>query len=234
MAVSSVSDREFSRQVLQHDAPVLVAFRASWCLPSQQLVPLVDELAARYEDRIKVVTVDVDSDPGGNKICRQYKVTRLPVMMLFRDGNVADFIGGASSPDRVMDMIDRQLRPVLQVDEFNFDAEVLKAQVPVLVHVDAAWCAESQQIVPVVEATAEKFRGRAKVVRLEFGPETARLCAQYGFRRVPTLALFNRGRIEDQIFGPMEGGTKTDKVRTSCVGLSTTDNVAQMLEAFVP
>jgi thioredoxin 1 len=232
MAISSVSDREFSQEVLQHDAPVVVAFRAAWCVPSQQLAPLVDDIADRYAGRVKVVGVDVDSDPKADKLCRQYKVTRLPMVMVFREGRVADFIGGAASPDNVADMIDRQLRPVTDVNEYNFDAEVLKSPVPVLVHVDAAWCAQSRALIPDVEQTAERFRGRVKVVRLDFGPANARLCAQYGFLRVPTLAVFHRGQVEDQIFGPMEGGTKTEAVRTSCVGLTATDNIAEMLEPF--
>ncbi len=125
-----------------------------------------------------------------------------------------------------------QLRPIVEVGEHNFDAEVLKSRMPVLVHVDASWCAASQELKPVVESVAEKFRGRAKVARLEFGPATARLCAQYGIVRVPTLSLFQRGQIEDQILGAMTGGTKSEARATSCVGLSSTDNVSQMLERF--
>lgn len=232
MTVQIVSNRDFSHEVLNHDAPVVVAFRAGWCAPSQQLIPVVDEFAARRADQVKVVAVDVEADPQSDKICRHYKVTRLPMVMVFRDGQVVDFIGGAATPDNVADMIERQLRPVIEVNEFNFEAEVLKSRMPVLVHVDARWCAASQDLVPEVESAAEKFRGRAKVVRLEFGPENARLCAQYDFLRVPVLAVFNRGRMEDQILGRMEGGTKTAAVRTSCVGLTTADNIAEMLEPF--
>jgi thioredoxin-like negative regulator of GroEL len=233
MAVGTVSDREFGPQVLQQDAPVVVAFRAAWCAPSQQQLSMLDDVAARFDGRVKVVAVDVD-DPKANKLCRQYRVTRLPVVMVFRGGRVADLVGGAASPEVIADMIERQSRPVIDVDEYSFEAEVLKAQVPVLVHVDAAWCAQSQSLLPVVEETAQRFRGRAKVVRLEYGPANARLCAQYGFLRVPTLAVFNRGQVEDQILGPMRGGTKTDQVSTSCVGLTATNNVGQMLEQFVP
>lgn len=233
MAISSVSDRGFGEQVLRQDSPVLVAFRAAWCVPSQQLAPSVDDLAARYEGRIKVVTVDVEDDPKANKVCRRYKVTRLPVVMLFHEGRVKDVIGGAASADTVTDMLERHLRPVLDVGEHNFDVEVLKSPVPVLVHVDAAWCAASLRLAPVVESAAEKYRRRAKVVRLEYGPDTARLCAQYGFVRVPTLAVFVHGKVEDQILGAMTGGTKTDVRATSCVGLSAEDNVAQMLDQFV-
>jgi thioredoxin 1 len=233
MAIANVADREFTQQVLQQDVPVVVAFRGLWCVPSQQQFSALDDIAARFEGRVKVVAVDVDGDPKANKICRQYKVTRLPVVMVFRGGRVADFVGGVGSADNIVDMVDRQVRPVLDVDEFSFDAEVLKSPVPVLVHVDAAWCAQSQALVPVVESTAQRFQGRAKVVRLEFGGANARLCAQHGFLRVPTLAVFHRGQVEDQIFGPMEGGTKTTEVRASCVGLTSDDNLAQMLEQFV-
>jgi len=233
MTISNVSERDFDRQVVQHDSPVMVAFRASWCVPSQQLAPMIDGVAARHDGQLKVVAVDVDGSPTDNKICRRFQVTRLPVVLLFRDGRVVDAIGGVASQDNIDEMADRQLRPVMDVDEFTFDTEVLKSKIPVLVHVDAAWCQASQALLPVVESAAEQFRGRTKVVRLGFGPETARVCAEFGFRRVPTLALFQQGRIEDQILGGMEGGTKTEAVRTSCVGLTGEDNIFQMVDRFV-
>lgn len=212
MATASVSDREFAQLILSDDAPVVADFRAAWCAGSQRMAPMLDDLAGRYGDRVRMVGVEVDADPRANKICRQYNVTRLPVVMVFREGRVADFIGGVASPDNVVEMIDRQLRPVRDVGEHNFDVEVLQARMPVLVHVDAVWCAQSQELAPVVEQTAARFRGRARVVRLEYGPMTARLCAQHGFGRVPTLALFSGGRVVDQIFGPMSEKTRSDVV----------------------
>lgn len=210
MAVASVSDHEFRELVESDDAPVVAGFRAAWCAASRRLTPMLDDLAGRYTGRVQVVGVDVDADPAANKICRRYGVTRLPVVMVFREGRVADFIGGVASPDNLAEMIDRQLRPVIDVGEHNFDVEVLQARMPVLVHVDAAWCAQSRQLVPAVQETATRFRGRAKVTRLEYGPPTARLCAEHGFVRVPTLALFSGGRVVDQIFGPMSDKTRSD------------------------
>lgn len=233
MAISNVLEREFGQEVLQQETPVVVAFRASWCLPSVQMEPFMEEVADRYDGQVKVVNVEVDTDPKANKICRQYRVTRLPVVMVFREGRVVDFVGGAATPDTIADMIDKQVRPVLEVDEVTFDSEVLQAKTPVLVHVYAAWCEASLTLEPVVESAARRYAGRAKVVRLEYGPANARLCAQYQFLRVPVLAVFNRGQLEDQIFGEMEGGTKNDAVRVSCVGLTTTDNVSAMLDQFV-
>jgi thioredoxin-like negative regulator of GroEL len=74
--------------------------------------------------------------------------------------------------------------------------------------------------------------GRARVVRVEFGPETARLCARFGVERVPTTALFVDGQMVDQILGAMQGGTKVSDVRSSCVGLTSLENLTKMVERF--
>jgi thioredoxin 1 len=236
VAIANVTEREFDREVLKAKSPVLVAFRASWCVPSQQLEPSFKEVSANYGDQVKVVTVDVGSDLSKmqkNAICRRYNVTRVPVVMLVNDGQVKDVIGGFTSTDDIREMVDRQLRPVLDVSVYNFDVEVIESKVPVLVHFHAAWCAASLEIAPLVDSAAEQFRGRAKVARMEFGPDTAQLCARYGIRRVPTLAVFQDGEIKDQILGAMKGGTKTEARPTSCVGLTASDNIAQMLHQIV-
>jgi thioredoxin 1 len=231
MKVDSVVDKDFEERVLRSSTPVLVAFRASYCLPSQQLVPIIDEIAGEFGKRVRCVAVDAEGDTA--RICKRNRVTRLPVTMLFDDGRCVDFIGGWTSKDAIVEMIEHRLRPVLQVDAFSFDAEVLESRIPVLVHFNAAWCKASQPIVPVVDELAGKFKGRAKFVRVEFGPDTARLCARFGVRRVPTLSLFVDGQIEDQIFGGMIGGTKKGAVKTSCVGLTSSQNVEKMLEQYL-
>jgi thioredoxin 1 len=101
------------------------------------------------------------------------------------------------------------------------------------VHFHARWCAASREILPLVDSTAEQFRGRAKVARVEFGPEIASVCARFGIRRVPTLAVFQGGEIKDQILGAMKGGTKNAARSTSCVGLTTADNINQLVGQFV-
>jgi thioredoxin 1 len=236
VAIANVTENEFKRQVLEAEAPVLVAFRAGWCVPSVQLEPIVEDLASSFKGQVKIVSVDVGSDMSeirANTLARQYNVTRVPVVMLFKDGQVKDFIGGATSKADIGEMVERQLRPVLDVTVYDFDTEVLKSELPVLVHFHARWCAVSREVAPLVDAAAEQFRGRAKVARVEFEPETAALCARFGIRRVPTLALFAGGEIKDQILGAMKGGTKTEARRTSCVGLTSTDNIAQMVEQFL-
>ena len=231
MPVTNLVDGEFTKRVLDSDKPVLMAFRASWCLPSQQLVPIIDEIGQEFDGRVRCFAVDADGDTEA--IRRRMRVNRLPVTMLFHGGRCVDFIGGWTSKGAIVEMLERRLTPVLQVDELSFDAEVLNSRLPVLAHFHSASCSPSQSLIPVVDEIAEKFERRAKVVRVEFGAENARLCARFGVIRVPTLALFVDGQIEDQILGGMIGGTKTEEVATSCVGLTTYQNIAKMMEPFV-
>jgi len=229
--VVSVTDADFRTQVLRSKEPVLVAFRAGWCVPSQQLVSIIDGIADKYRGRVRVAAVEVGA--GTDRLCREYDVHRLPVVMLFKDGESKDAIGGITDAANIAAMIDTQLKPVLDLSEFNFEREVLRSRLPVLVHFWAAACRPSLEMEQVINEVAEKFRGRAKVARLEMRPDTARLFGHYGVNRVPTTVVFRQGKIEDRILGAMTGGTKTDTVRSSCVGLTTFDNLSEMLERFV-
>lgn len=228
--VATVSTQDFDKKVLKSESPVLVAFRASWCVPSNDLAPAVEEIERELDGRIKAVAVDFDSD---SKVCRRLGVTRVPVTMLIADGQVKDLVGGWTDKKVIREMVDRHMAPVTSVGVHNFAREVLSSPVPTLVHFDAAWCAASRQLIPTLDEVGQRFRGKAKVARIEFGGENAELCARYGIVRVPTMALFVNGKIEDQILGAMVGGTKNEGVRTSCVGLTSEQNVSQMLERFV-
>ena len=101
-----------------------------------------------------------------------------------------------------------------------------------IVNFYAAWCSQSLSLSEPIERLAASSRGRAKVVRVEMGPQTARLCAQYNVQRVPTTLVFQNGEVRDRIFGALTGGTKVDAAGTSCVGLTTLDNLSGMLEGL--
>lgn len=229
-AVVAVSDTDFRKRVLQSAEPVLVAFRASWCVPSQQGMAVIDRIAQKYQGRVRVAAID--AGPKTERLCRAFNVTRFPVVMVFKDGEAIDFIGGDTDEAAIAGMLDTHLKPVLDLSEFNFEREVLKARRPVLVHFWAAWCRQSLEMDEVVNELATKYKGKATIARLEMRPDTARLCASLGVTRVPTTAVFQDGKIQDQIFGAMKGGTKIDAVRTSCVGLTSLDNLGEMLGRF--
>jgi len=59
----NVTDSNFENEVLKSEKPVLVDFWAEWCKPCKTISPLIDELAAEYEGKVKIVKMDVDSNP---------------------------------------------------------------------------------------------------------------------------------------------------------------------------
>ena len=87
-----------------------------------------------------------------------------------------------------------------EVGDQNFETEVLNASVPVLVDFWAAWCAPCRMLAPAVEAIAEKYEGRAKVVKLNVD-ENMVTAGKYNIRGIPTLLLFKGGMIKEQIVG---------------------------------
>jgi thioredoxin 1 len=89
---------------------------------------------------------------------------------------------------------------VAEVGDQNFEAEVLNSPVPVLVDFWAAWCAPCRMLAPVVEDIAEKYEGKAKVVKLNVDENTL-TSGKYNIKGIPTLLLFKDGVIKEQIVG---------------------------------
>lgn len=82
----------------------------------------------------------------------------------------------------------------------NFDAEVLKSDVPVLVDFWAEWCGPCRVIGPVVEQIAQEYRGKVKVgkVDVDSNPSTS---VKYGIRSIPSLLVFQGGTVSNQVVG---------------------------------
>jgi thioredoxin 1 len=89
---------------------------------------------------------------------------------------------------------------VAEVGDQNFEAEVLNSTVPVLVDFWAAWCAPCRMLAPVVEAIAEIYEGKARIVKLNVDENTL-TSGKYNIKGIPTLLLFKDGVIQEQIVG---------------------------------
>jgi thioredoxin 1 len=89
---------------------------------------------------------------------------------------------------------------VTPVNDLNFESEVVKSDVPVLVDFTATWCGPCRQIAPLVDQLADEYEGKAKVVKLDIdeSPETAR---RFGIRGVPTILVFKGGEVVQQQVG---------------------------------
>lgn len=82
----------------------------------------------------------------------------------------------------------------------NFETEVLKSDVPVLVDFTATWCGPCKALAPIVEKVADEFEGKIKVGKLDIdaSPELTR---KYGVRSVPTVLVFKGGEKVGQHIG---------------------------------
>lgn len=89
---------------------------------------------------------------------------------------------------------------VIEITDKNFEGEVLKADLPVLVDFWAAWCGPCRAIAPVVEEIASEYKGKIKVGKcnVDENPQTP---SRYGIRAIPTLIFFKGGNVVDQITG---------------------------------
>lgn len=85
-------------------------------------------------------------------------------------------------------------------DDANFDAEVLKSKVPVVVDFFADWCGPCRALSPIVEQLAADFAGRVKIGKVDVDA-SAEVPTRYGIRAVPTLILFKDGREVEKITG---------------------------------
>lgn len=103
---SNVTDATFAAEVLESDVPVLVDFWAEWCPPCHRLAPVIDELAAEYEGRARVVKIDTDANP---KVARAYGILSLPTLSVFRGGQVVSQHIGAQSKSKLRAQIDGAL-----------------------------------------------------------------------------------------------------------------------------
>ena len=89
---------------------------------------------------------------------------------------------------------------VLQVNDDNFEAEILKSELPALVDFWASWCGPCRAIAPVVAELAEEFAGKVKVAKLNVD-ESPDVPGKFGIRAIPTLIMFKGGEVVDQITG---------------------------------
>lgn len=89
---------------------------------------------------------------------------------------------------------------VSEISDGNFDAEVLKSGLPVLVDFWAPWCGPCKSIAPVLDDIATEFGGKLKVAKMNVD-ENPKTPTTYNVRGIPNLVFFKAGKVVDQIVG---------------------------------
>ena len=104
--VIHATDSDFTQQVLESDVPVLVDFWAPWCGPCRMIAPALDQLAGEYAGKAKVVKVDIDQNQA---TALKYHVRSIPMLLVFKNGQVQDTQVGAVGKPQLAQLIDRSL-----------------------------------------------------------------------------------------------------------------------------
>ncbi|MEA3560651.1 MAG: thioredoxin [Candidatus Omnitrophota bacterium] len=87
----NLNDETFKKEVLESNLPVLVDFWAPWCGPCFMIAPIVKEIAADYQGRLKVCKLNVDE---GRNTAVEYEIMGIPTLAIFKDGKIAEKVVG--------------------------------------------------------------------------------------------------------------------------------------------
>lgn len=102
----AVTDNSFENEVVESKIPVLVDFWAQWCGPCKAIAPLLEELAEKYEGKVKIVKLDVDHNPSTPP---KFGVRGIPTLILFKDGLVKATQVGLLSKTDLMSFLDSNI-----------------------------------------------------------------------------------------------------------------------------
>jgi thioredoxin 1 len=101
-----LTEQNFSQEVLNSAAPILVDFWAEWCGPCKMIAPALDELADEYAGRLRIGKVNIDEHQS---LAAQYNVRAIPTLLLFKQGQVVEQMVGAKGKRDLKASFDRVL-----------------------------------------------------------------------------------------------------------------------------
>ena len=110
------------------------------------------------------------------------------------------------------------MKATIEINEANFESEVLQSNQPVLVDFWAAWCGPCKMIAPVLEEIATEQTGRVKVAKVDVDANPA-LAARFGIQSIPTLLYFTAGEVRDKSIGAVSKRIILGKLETLAVAV---------------
>ena len=102
----AVTDQSFQAEVLDSQTPVLVDFWAEWCGPCRIIAPMVEEIAAEYKGKLKVVKIDVDESQD---VASRYRIQSIPTLLVFKGGEEVDRVIGAVGKPMILGRVQKHI-----------------------------------------------------------------------------------------------------------------------------
>jgi thioredoxin 1 len=104
--IKEVKESDFKSEVLESDIPVLVDFWASWCAPCQMVTPILEAVAEKMENKLKIVKMNTDENM---KTAQEYEIMAIPSLLVFKKGEVVERIVGV----RPQQQLEAQLHDIV-------------------------------------------------------------------------------------------------------------------------
>ncbi len=102
MALTPFNESNFEVEVLKSSTPVLVDFMAAWCATCRAIAPTVEGLTATYGDKVKIGKLNIDENPT---VASQFNVQSIPTLVLFQNGKALGQLAGASSREKIDELL---------------------------------------------------------------------------------------------------------------------------------
>lgn len=199
MAVVSVTDATFEREVLGSELPVLIDLYADWCQPCKQLSPIVAQVAEELEGKLKVCKIDVDHNP---LVAQTFRVQSIPMLVVFHDRQVVAHQMGLVDKQTILRMVE----PVLPAEAAEVKpselAQLLRAGRAVAVDLRDAASYGRYRIPTAVHVPAADVMARAQ----ELAPYDGRIRVLYGRSSDEAKQLAEQLRARGVEVGFLAGG----------------------------
>ena len=91
---------------------------------------------------------------------------------------------------------------VIESNDSNFENDVLKSDIPVLVDFWAPWCGPCKAVAPILEEISIELKDKIKIIKINVD-DNQEYAAKYGIQSIPTLLVFNKGELKNQIIGAL-------------------------------
>jgi thioredoxin 1 len=102
-----ITDKDFDKEVLKSDLPVLVDFYAVWCGPCQMMAPVIEEIGKKYDGKLKVYKLNTDES---TQTAMNFQIMSIPTLIIFKAGKEAKRLVGFQPKERLAAELDRFLK----------------------------------------------------------------------------------------------------------------------------